>query len=207
MADSNLLTIPAFSVHLGYGRTYGYQLQKEGRLVMAEDGKHVLVAESTARVRATEDPSKQAVAGRHAQARRQKLSTPLADAAAASSEVVESESGADDEVAGSGSPGPGGYDFQTAKAKREHWAAERELAAYRKEAGELIEVSEHVAQFAKAGAALRVGLEAWSAILPPQLVGRDEGAIRAVIAEQVEQLLRELTVQIGGMAAAQEGGV
>lgn len=204
MADSNLMTIPEFSVHLGYGRTYGYQLQKEGRLVMSADGKRVLVAESEARVRATEDPSKQGVASRHAEARRQKVSTP--PAAAPADESEKGDGGADLEQAGNGSAGPGGYDFQVAKAKREHWAAERELAAYRKEAGELIEVSEHVAQFAKAGAVLRAGLEGWSAILPPQLVGRDEGAIRAVIAEQVEQLLRELTVQIGGMAAAQEGG-
>ena len=204
MADSNLMTIPEFSVHLGYGRTYGYQLQKEGRLVMAADGKRVLVSESEARVRATEDPSKQGVASRHAAARRQRVSTP--PAAVPADEASTGDGNADLEPAAGGTAGPGGYDFQVSKAKREHWAAERELTAYRKEAGELIEVSEHVAQFAKAGATLRAGLESWSAILPPQLVGRDEGAIRALIAGEVEQLLRELTAQISGIASAQGEG-
>ena len=42
------------------------------------------------------------------------------------------------------------------------------------------------------GATVRAKLEAWASVLAPQLAGRDEGGVRAVIADQVELLLREL---------------
>ena len=40
----------------------------------------------------------------------------------------------------------------------------------------------------------------WSAVLPPQLVGRDEAAIRSMLVEQVEQVLRELAAAITAQA-------
>lgn len=97
------------------------------------------------------------------------------------------------------------YDYQGSKAKREHWAAEREHANFRKDAGELMERSAVVAAFADAGATLRGKLEAWQAMLPPQLVGSDESAIRTTLADQTERLLLDLVEKFGRMAA-QEGG-
>ena len=84
------------------------------------------------------------------------------------------------------------YDFHNAKAKREHWAAEREHAAFRKDAGELIEITTHIAAMADVGATVRAKLEAWASTLPPQLAGRDEAAVRATLVDQVELLLRDL---------------
>ena len=49
-----------------------------------------------------------------------------------------------------------------------------------------------MAALADLGATVRAKLEAWASVLPPQLAGRDEGGVRAVIADQVELLLREL---------------
>lgn len=190
MGSPQTMTVPQFSAHLGYSRTYGYQLAKEGRLVMAADGKRVLVAESIQRVRETADPAKAGVAARHAAQRAAPATAALATSA---DEPAEQDGGA-----------AGGYDYQIAKAKREHWAAERERTAHRREAGELIEVSEHVSVLAGAGATLRAALEAWSTLLPPQLVGQDEGAIRATIADQVEQILGELSARIGEQAARLE---
>ena len=187
MADTdNLMTLAEFSQHLGRSRTYAYQLRKEDRLVMTADGKHVLVAESTARIAATADPARRGVAERHARERGEDLDDETYDAS-------------DDDGS------PKGYNFQRSKAKREHYAAERERTAARKEAGELIEVGEHVAAFSRAGAAIRATLEAWAAMLPPQLVGRDEAEIRATVADQVEAVLRDLAAQIGAHAAAMEG--
>ena len=97
-----------------------------------------------------------------------------------------------------------GYDFQTAKAKREHWAAEREHASWRKEAGELMEKAEVIAMMADVGATLRGRMEAWSATLPPQLVGRDENAIRATLSDQVERLLNDLADKFNRMAGEAE---
>jgi hypothetical protein len=161
---------------------------------MAPDGKHVLVAESRAKLEATRDPSKQANVERHAAARAAAgvvvpVFEPLPEAAQAA-EVLE--------------PTGNLYSYQDAKAKREHWAAEREHAAWRKEAGELVERTEVVAAFADAGATLRGKLEAWAAVLPPQLLGRDEAAIRATIADQVEQLLHDLVHTFNKMAGEKE---
>lgn len=178
---------------LGRSRSYAYQLRDEGRLVLTDDGQ-VRVADSIARIAATADPAKRGVAERHARAR-------ALDAVQPPPPPADQADPADDEPADPATT-PGGYNFQHSKAKREHYAAERERIDYQKEARELIEATEHVAAFARAGATLRAGLEAWAAMLPPQLVGRDEAAIRATIADQVEQLLRELTAQITGQAQA-----
>jgi hypothetical protein len=193
-ADANLMTPRAFAASLGFKPHYGNQLAKDGRLVMAPDGKHVLVAESKARLEATRDPSKQANVERHAAAR----------AAAVGGVVPEPvfpplEGDAD----GMDLPPAAQYSYAEAKAKREHWAAEREHAAWRKEAGELMERGEVVDAFADAGATMRGKLESWAAVLPPQLVGRDEAAIRATLADQVERLLHDLVEKFN--KAAREG--
>ena len=185
--DANWTTPRKFAESLGFKPHYGNQLVKDGRLVMAPDGKHVLVAESKARLEATRDPSKAANVERHAAARAAAAGVvPVFEPLPEVSEVLE--------------PTGNLYSYQDAKAKREHWAAEREHAAWRKEAGELVERTEVVAAFADAGATLRGKLEAWAAVLPPQLVGRDEAAIRATIADQVEQLLHDLVHAFNKMA-------
>ena len=192
MTQPEQLTPRQFAERLGYKPHYGNQLKKDGRLVMAPDGKHVLLAESHARFEATKDPSRAGVAARHAQAR-----------AKAPEPAPEKTDETDDSADWESAPR---YDFQNAKAKREHWAAEREHAAFRKEAGELIELSDHVAALADLGATVRAKLEAWASVLAPQLAGRDEGGVRAVIADQVELLLRELAdVARKHGAAAGEG--
>lgn len=178
-------TVQQIGPLLGKSRTYGYQLQKEGRLVLDARGR-VLVEASRQRLAATADPARKTVADRHARER---------------GDDVGADVGADD----GGEQMEGGYNFQRSKAKREHYAAERERISARKEAGELIELGDHVAAFSRAGATIRASLESWAAMLPQQLVGRDEAAIRATIADQVEVVLRELAAQIGAQAAAAEG--
>ena len=59
------LTQYAFARHLGVDRAHVSRLKKTGRLVMTPDGDRVLVAESEARIAATADPGKVAVAERH----------------------------------------------------------------------------------------------------------------------------------------------
>lgn len=179
------LTPREFAARLGFKPHYGNQLAKDGRLVFAPDGKRVLVQESIARFNATKDPSRQGVADRHAAGR--------ADQA----DPDEAPESADEDGPAGGAPL---YDFQNAKAKREHWAAEREHAAFRKEAGELMERGEVVAAFADVGATLRGKLEALASVMPPQLAGRDEAAIRATLADQVEQLLRDISEKFNRMS-------
>ena len=184
------LTPRQLAERLGYKPQYGNQLAKEGRFVFATDGKRVLVAESIARFNATKDPSKQGVADRHAATRE----------AAAQAPVPAPEP--DPEEDGDGATDGTRYDFHASKAKREHWAAEREHAAFRKDAGELIELTVHIAAMADVGATVRSKLEAWASTLPPQLAGRDEPAVRATIADQVELLLRDLADRLQRHASA-----
>ena len=180
MTTPETLTPRQLAERLGFKPHYGNQLAKEGRFVLAPDGKHVLVQESIARFHATKDPSKQGVADRHAAGR--------AAAAPAPAEQAEPPADPDDDAGGDAPM----YDFHNAKAKREHWAAEREHAAFRKDAGELIELTTHIAAMADVGATVRAKLEAWASTLPPQLAGRDEAAVRATLVDQVELLLRDL---------------
>lgn len=175
-ATNNVMTVPEFSQHLGYGRTYGYQLKKEGRLVLNADGR-VLVAQSIAKIKATRDPGRQAVADRHAAARNPQ---------AAVDTVI------DDDEATEVAAGVGRYDYQDSKAKREHYAAEREHALYLREVGELMDRGQVLAAFAEAGAMLRSRLEGMPSVIAPLLVGRDEPALHAVLVEQVEQVLRDV---------------
>lgn len=181
MTAPEQLSKRAFADRIGVKPSYVRQLEIDGRLVLTPNGRAVLVEASKARIEATRDPSKQAVAERHAAER---------GAPAATGHAVPP---LDDEEDGSELSGSALYNFQSSKAKKMHWEAEREQTAFRKEAGELMERSAVVAAFADAGATLRGQLEAWSTVLPPQLAGRDEAAVRATITDQVEQLLRDLS--------------
>ena len=174
-------TLPEFAQRIGKTRTYAYELRKAGRLVMAPDGKQVLIAESLARYEATKDPSKQGVADYHAAARAGQGAAPEA-AATTPADAPDDEPERYSE-----------YNFQDAKAKREYWAAEREHAQFQKEAGQLMEHTEVVAAFAQAGTDLRQKLERWHSILPPQLAGRDEATIRSALQEQTERILADLS--------------
>ena len=60
---------------------YVSQLKRDGRLVMAEDGKRVQVAESLQLIKDTRDPSKLGAVRRHAAARAAETSAPTAPAA------------------------------------------------------------------------------------------------------------------------------
>lgn len=194
LSNPNLLTPRAWAQYMGWSSAgQAYAAMKAGRVVMAPDGKHLLAAESKARYLATADPAKAGVTARHAAQR----AAPAPNAPEQGDEIEEES--ADGPTATSA----GSYDFQSAKAKREHYAAERERTNYLKEAGELIEAATHRAAFAAAGAALRAHLEGLPATLAPQLVGRDEGAIRAALAEQMEAALHAL--QAAALAQTGEG--
>lgn len=191
MADAThtVMTVPEFSQHLGYGRTYGYQLKKEGRLVLNADGR-VLVAESIARIDETKDPARKAVVDRHAAAR----------AVDAAEERASGESDAEEAGAVAGGYD---YDYQRAKAKREHYAAAREHTLYLREAGQLMERGQVLAAFAHAGALLRARLEGMPATVAPMLIGRDEPSLHAVLVDQVEQVLRDISRAFEQAASAE----
>lgn len=193
------LSLTDFCAFINVKRSYGVQLKNEGRLVMAECGKLVRVAESVQRIEATRDPSKRGVAQRHADQRG-------APATTGHDTGDDADDGADAPAQPAASAGRGPqYDYQGSKAKKEHFAAAREHDQYRKEAGELIEHSRHVAALSAIGVLVRTKLEGWAATLPPQLAGREEADVRRMIMERVEDVLQELSAQARALAAQEAG--
>ncbi|MGQ2992762.1 hypothetical protein [Variovorax sp.] len=184
----NLMTVPQFSAHLGFGRTYAYQLQKDGRLVMADDGRHVLVAESVARIEATKDPARQGVAARHS-AQRAARADASQQPQVADSEAAEPDTDPLGE-AGEAKPGTPSYSFQVSKAKREHYAALDAEATYRARMKELLEASEVRAALVEVMTVLRTSLEGIAHRLAPALAAEvDEGEVRSMLDAEIRHAL------------------
>ncbi|MGQ3055167.1 MAG: hypothetical protein ACT6S0_25545 [Roseateles sp.] len=189
---NNLMTVPEFSAHLGFGRTYAYQLQKEGRLVMSEDGKRVLVAESMARIETTKDPARQGVAARHAVARETKTTR------SPEPEAGEPEPPEDEAPAG---PGPTSFDFQGSKAKREHFAALEAEASYREKVRELLPASEVRAVMTETMTVLRRALEGIAHRLAPALAAEvQEHEVRAMLDTEIRAALETAATELAAAA-------
>lgn len=179
------MSLSQFNKHMGFKGRYVYQLRDEGRLVLAADGKSVLVAQSIARIQETKDPSRAAVADRHAQARGYEIGCPENN--------EEIDSSADAQSAGS-------YDFQGGKAKKEHFAALREEAAYHKEIGNLMDADEAIGAFADAGAKVAAVLDAVPATVGPLLAGLAQAEVLRVLTEQMDIARSELSLAMSKLA-------
>lgn len=194
MTDSNVMSIGQFNKHMGYKGRYAYELANAGRLVMAEDGRHVLVAESIRRIEETRDPSRQGVADRHAQAR---------GYAVGGTDLVSHDEIEKSEESGSSAGGVSAdsYKFQDAKAKKEHYAALREEAAWRKEVGELMEAAEAVGAFADAAAKVAGVLDALPATVGPMLAGQPQEEVLRILGEQMDIARAEMAAALNKLAA------
>lgn len=178
MSQHQKMSQKAFADYLGCRPSYVTKLKQDGRLVLADDGA-VMVAESVARIEATRDPAKRAVAERHATDRGTALTVEAADRDAA-------DKAAEDPAVLSNP------DYQVARAKREHFAAEREEMRYRQEAGELLVATEVQGELADILTELRTRLEALPDTLAPQLAPlTDEAQVRARMAEEIENVLAD----------------
>lgn len=179
-----LATQAEFATIAGVQRSYVTALKKAGRLVLDADGK-VRVVESLARIEATRDPSKAAVAARHAEAR--------GSALPGAAETPVDEVGPEPE---STSVGFSYWRERTEKAKA--LAAERENAVAD---GKLLAVDDVVAQVANAMTVLRNALERLPDTLGPQLAAeQSEARCRGLVSEAVELLLEDTSRRLGAIA-------
>lgn len=162
--------------------SYINELEKNGRAVRAPDSKHWLKTESLAAYRAGKDPSKQGVADRHAAARAAADAQPAPTPAAPADDPVDpSEANA----------AQGQYNFQSSKAKREHFAALEAEAAYRKLMKELLEASEVRSVLNEIITVLRTSLEGIPYNLAPILAATsDEAQIKSTLGAEVEHALK-----------------
>ena len=84
--------------------------------------------------------------------------------------------------------------FADARDKKEHYAAELARLDYEERCGKLIVAADVVAAVADSAVTLRTRLESFPDQLAPQLAAMaDEQQVRAMLAEQIEILLGELS--------------
>lgn len=185
MRKDQAVTRKEFAQRLGCKQSYVTQLANDGRLVLAEDGKRVLVEASIERMAATKDPAKQPVAARHAIARGAPMAASAADADDGAAEA------AGEPPAGDGVISP---DFQLARASREHWQALTARRDYEQSIGKLLSRDDVEAAIADAAVTLRGALENLPDILAPQVAAeRGEDRCRGLIVSEVEHMLAELS--------------
>lgn len=191
-----------FAAIRGWRRSYVTALKKAGRLVLTDDGKAVKVPESLARIKETADPARVGVQARHAatRAKAQGVAQPAADGAAPGAKQdadasPAAEPGADPaaEVADEGF-----HYWRRRSEKAKALAAERENAIAE---GKLMDAAEVAAAIASATTSLRVRMEALPDTLGPQIAAmRDEGEVRATLAEAIEHALAETARQFSQFA-------
>jgi hypothetical protein len=190
--NDQAVTRKQLAAALGCSASYVNALRAAGRVVMADDGKHYLLAATRQRIRETADPSHQAVADRHTAARGAALALPGAagqgEAAAPAPIAAPAPAEAADDAVAAVSPS-----FAEARALREHYQAQQAKLDWQVRIGELIERKAAEARMAAGYTATRARAEGWPDLLAPQLVGiDDEARIRGMLAEAVHLMLTEL---------------
>lgn len=175
----------------GYRPSYVAQLKREGRLVLAEDGKTLRIPESLQRVQATRDPSKAGVSARHAADRTAK-GLPAAPATIGTPQGRSSEpftpsaDDAEDDL-------PGLVGFQASRARKEHYNALAAQRDYELSIGKLLNGEDVAATLADALTTFRVRLEGLRTHLAPLMAAEtDEARCGALLADEHERALDEL---------------
>lgn len=173
-----LLSQADFAKHINATPSYITQLKTAGRLVM--QGRMVNVEETIKLMDETKDPSKAGVADRHEREREQKQIAPAAYGQNA--HVM-------DDITGKA-----GSAYQQARAMKEKYAAMQAKIAYEKEVGILLVAQDAMLAVADGDAIIRNRLESLPDMLAPQLAAEsDEQKIRALLMDQIEYLLGELS--------------
>lgn len=200
VASDEVLSFTAFARTRGWSRSYVTKLRQTGRLVLTPDGKRVCVAASLQRIHDTRDPSKAGVAARHAAAR------------AASDTTAPEATTTTDEAHAANDDDSDDADILITTEGYQHWRERTEraraLKAERDNAiadGDLLAAEDVVAAIASAGTLLRTSLERLPDTLSPQLAAmHDEGQVRALMIEQIQHALADLSRQFASIVSAPE---
>lgn len=187
-----------FARRLGCKPSYVTQLKNEGRLVLAEDGRRIRVAESLALIAATRDPSKEGVRERHAAHRGAGMGLPATVAPerpAGGQDAATAPEGGDDPTALDNLPAssPDAQRRAKALADREEVQARRALREEEVEMGRLLVRDQVLATVSDAIVQLRSQLEMLPITMAPALAAiTDEDEVRARMRDGIEQALEQL---------------
>lgn len=175
--------------------SYITELKKLGRLVLAEDGKGYLAAESVALYESTRDPSRAGVSARHAanRARTAAVATTPADTGRESPDVGEPF----DEPLVTGDA----KRRAKALADRAEWDAKVAERDYLVSIGKLLDAGEVDRALAAAGTTLRTALERMVDVMAPQVAAQsDEVKCRSLLWDEVAHALEEISRSFRGAA-------
>jgi hypothetical protein len=165
-----------FADHLGVAPSYITKLIEHDRLVLTEDRKRVLVAESIARLEETKDPNRDDVVDRW---KRQRGTT----------ETQEDQP--------QDPPDESTVSFTVARARKEHFLSLKAEREYLQMAGNLCEVADVRKAGTDIGTLVRIKIEKQEHMLADELaLESDPGRVRALIREYNESILSELSQQI-----------
>lgn len=229
-AENNLLTPREFAEHLGFRPHYGHQLVRDGRVVMAPDGRHVLVAESIARMESTKTPGLEATVARHAAARGSAGAQREQGAPSAQSSAPGDPYAAGNPAETSAQPSGGGHaaqrpagaqshtsaalpagasagdSYQVARAVKERFLALEAKRAYEVAIGQLRDAREVEAIAATAMTELRLRLEGLASTLAPTIVAQqDEGRVRSMLQDEFARALESAASHFARLAASAGG--
>jgi hypothetical protein len=180
------MSIAEFARHIKVSPGYVSQLKSAGRLVLT-DGK-VDAEASLQRIADTQDPSKIGVVARHEKARAEKLTEAPAGSAPPAPAL--------DDMAGKA-----GSAYQQARAMKEKYNAQMARIAYEQAVGILLVAADARAAVMNGDVIIRSRLESLPDLLAPQLAAEtDEQKIRALLMDQIEQLLSELSGSFRALA-------
>ncbi|MDN5937872.1 MAG: hypothetical protein L0H83_04355, partial [Salinisphaera sp.] len=191
-AAPDTATFGEFAALLGFRRSYVTQLRKDGRLVLDGAGR-ILVAATRERIAATADPSKAAVAQRHAANRAAPVTAPAAagetpDDADAIRHRIEDATTA-------------GMTYQAARAIKERYAAMAAKRDYEFSMQQLLNAEDVRQTVLGAITTLRSRMESMPDMLAPQAAAlTDDGAIRALLSGHIEHALEETARELRAMA-------
>ncbi len=181
-----LMSQAEFAQHIGKTPGYITQLKDSGRLVM--QGRMVDAEASIKLMAETQDPGKIGVAERHQTEREQRALSAAEGKQPGTSTPLSAGATMDDMT------GKAGSAYQQARAMKEKYNAMQAKIAYEKEVGLLLVASEVKMAIADGDAIIRNRLESLPDMLAPQLAAEsDEQKIRAMLMDQIEYLLGELS--------------
>lgn len=182
-----------FAEIIGVDRSYVTKLKKQDRLVVDDDGL-IDVDASIQRIKDTADPNRGDVVTRWKKERGNQ--TPVV-----SQELPPELS---PELQDDGAPED--HSYQRARAKKEHFLAERARIDYLREIGELVPILDMRQAVADVVTTFRQTLEQLPYRTGPELVGKDLDAIRATLKQDIHAALagmeREFSKRLDSNAEA-----
>lgn len=175
------MTKSEFARHINVTPGYVTQMNASGRLVM--EGNKVNVEESIKRIEDTRDPSKSGVADRHSKNRENK-DNPKVDSDSENKTFSESSA------------------YHEHKTIKEKYNALQAKIAYEKELKQLLPADDVRQAVMDGDTIIRSRIESLPDMLAPQLAAElDEQRVRAILTEQIELLLMDLSSSFNKLAA------